>query len=213
MRLIRFVSLIPACVLLTTGLAAQSFEKVPETPAAAQTQTPAPATAARPTGGIAIINIQAALIGTQEGQQGAQALQQQFLPIQNQLQTLGQEVADLQRRLREGQRTLSQAAQLELQSSIDSKTKQGRRLEEDLQEDSQRAQNALLARLSEKMGSIIQQYAQQNGISLIVPVNPQSPPIYVGPGVNITQAVVQIYDQKHPVATAPAAANQDGTGN
>ena len=213
MRLIRFVSLITACVLLTTGLAAQSFEKVPETPAASQAQAPAPAAAPRPAGGVAVINIQAALVNTQEGQQGAQALQQQFLPIRNQLQTLGQEVADLERRLQEGQRTLSQAAQLELQNSIESKRKQGRRLEEDLQEDSQRAQNELLARLSQKMGPIIQQYAQQNEISLIVPVNPQSPPIYVGPGVNITQAVIQIYDQTHPVATAPAAANQGGTGN
>lgn len=207
MRLIRTVAFLTAGLLATLGLAAQSFEKVPAPqPAAPQ---PAAAPAAVP-GGIAIVNVQAALVNTQEGQKAAAELQERFRPMQVQIETLRQEVADLQRRVQEGQRTLSQEAQLELAAEIESKAKRGRRLEEDFQEDTQRAQNEMLARLSEKMRTVIAQLAEQRKFSLIIPVTPQNAPIYVAPGVNITQELIRLYDQAHPVVGAAAAPANPG---
>ena len=202
MRFSRNLLVLAVCLAVTTGLSAQSFENVPQSP---QQPPPQPAPAAAPTAAfVAMINFQGALVSTAEGQAAAAALRERFRPMTAQLETLQQEIEDLRRRLREGQRTLSQEAQVELSVEIDTKTKRGRRLQEDLEEDSQRAQNELLARISEKMIAVISQYAQKNGISLVVQYSQQTPPLYVGPGVNITPAIVQLYDQTYPVAAANA---------
>ena len=207
MRFSRLFVILAACLAVTTGLAAQSFESVPQSQ---QQPAPQPAPAAAPAAGsVAMINFQGALVNTAEGQAAAAALQERFRPTQTELATLQQEITDLQRRLQEGQRTLSQEAQIALSVEIENKAKRGRRLQEDLEADSQRAQNELLARISEKMLPIINQYAQQNGIALVVQYSQQTPPLYVGPGVNITPTIVQLYDQAHPVA----AANTGTTGN
>ncbi len=204
MRFSRNLLVLAACLAVTTGLSAQSFENVPQSP---QQPAPQPAPAAASAAiSIAMINFQGALVSTAEGQAAAVALQERFRPTQTQLATLQQEITDLQRRLQEGQRTLSQEAQIELSVEIETKAKRGRRLQEDLEEDSQRAQNELLARISEKMLPVINQYAQKNGIALVVQYSQQTPPLYVGPGVNITPAIVQLYDQAYPVAAANAGA-------
>jgi outer membrane protein len=199
MRLTRLVCLTALFVLVTGGLAAQSFEKVPAAPQAA----PAASSSAI-AGKIAIINVQGALLSTQEGQKGLQELQERFRPRQAELETLQQEVQDYQQRLQSGRRTLSQDAQLEIQREVEKRVKKGRRIEEDLTEESQAAQANLVNRISVKMRPIIGQYAEQKGLSLILPITQQGAPIFAAPGVDITQEIVQLYDQSNPVAAAAA---------
>ncbi len=199
MRVIRLVCLTALLVLVTGGLAAQSFEKVPEA-----TQAAPAAGSGAVSGNVAILNVQAALLGTQEGQKGLQGLQERFRPRQTELATLQQEVTEYQQRLQSGRRTLSQDAQLEIQREIDKRVKKGRRIEEDLQEESQAAQTDLINRISVKMRPIIDQYAKQKSLTLILPINQQSSPIYAATGVDITAEIVKMYDQANPVAVAAA---------
>ena len=199
MRLIRLICLAALSVLVTGGVAAQSFEKVPAAPQA----TPV-ASSNVAAGKVAIINVQAALLSTQEGQKGLQALQERFRPRQAELEVLQQEVTDYQQRLQSGRRTLSQDAQVEIQREVDKRVKKGRRIEEDLQEESQAAQADLVNRISVKMRPIISQFAEQKGLSLILPITQQSSPIYAATGVDVTPEIVKLYDQAHPVAAAAA---------
>lgn len=196
-----FVFVTVVCLLCTGVLAAQSFEKVPEAKQAAS----ATAVPAGVSGKIAMINVQVALLNTQEGRKGVQDFQARFRPQQIELESLRKEVSEYQARLQAGARTLSPDAQAEIQREIDKRVKKGRRLEEDLQEESQLAQNELLNRISVKIKPIIDQYAKQNNLILILPISQQILPVYVAPGVDITGAIVKLYDQANPVAVATSS--------
>lgn len=201
MRVKSFVFVTTVCLLCTGVLAAQSFEKVPEAKQAAS----ATAVPAGVSGKIAMINVQVALLNTQEGRKGVQDFQARFRPQQIELESLRKEVSEYQARLQAGARTLSPDAQAEIQREIDKRVKKGRRLEEDLQEESQLAQNELLNRISVKIKPIIDQYAKQNNLILILPISQQTLPIYVAPGVDITGEIVKLYDQANPVAVATSS--------
>ncbi len=201
MRVKNFVFVTAVCLLGTGVLAAQSFEKVPEAKQAAS----ATAVPAGVSGKIAVINVQVALLNTQEGKKGVQDFQARFRPQQVELESLRKEVSEYQVRLQAGARTLSPDAQAEIQREIDKRVKKGRRLEEDLQEESQLAQNELLNRISVKIKPIIDQYAKQNNLILILPISQQTLPIYVAPGVDITGEIVKLYDQANPVAVATSS--------
>jgi hypothetical protein len=60
--------------------------------------------------------------------------------------------------------------------------------------------------LQGKMGPILTQYAQQNNFALVMDVGQQSPVLWYATATNITDVMVALYDQAHPVAAAPAAA-------
>ncbi len=196
-----FVFVTVVCLLCTGVLAAQSFEKVPEAKQAA----PATVVPAGVSGKIALINVQVALLNTQEGRKGVQDFQARFRPQQIELESLRKEVSEYQARLQAGARTLSPDAQAEIQREIDKRVKKGRRLEEDLQEESQLAQNELMSQIFVKIKPIIDQYAKQNNLILILPISQQSVPVYVAPGVNITGEIVKLYDQANPVAVATSS--------
>lgn len=194
----RFYLMLAVGLLAVQTVAAQSFEKVPDAKQAAPSQP-----AAAVTGKIAVINLQVAILGTQEGQKGVQELQEKFRPQEQQLEKLRQEVDGLQKQLQDGQRTLSREAQQDLSRQAAVKQRQGRRLEEDLQEDVQLAQNDFLSIMSQKMQAVIGQYAQQNGIVLVMNVIQGTPLyLYAGAGVDITQDIIRVYDLSHPVQAA-----------
>ena len=203
MRVTRIIGVAVVCLLITGGLAAQSFEKVPE--AKQEGTTPAPSTAAGAK--VALINYQAALLSTKEGQKAMQDLQARFRPQETELETLSKEISDYTQRLQTQSRTLSQDAQAELQREIARRRKKGTRLQEDLQEESDLARTDLMRVIAGKMQPIIVQYAQQNSLSLVIPLNPQAVPLFVAPGVDITQAIINLYDQANPVAAAASPGN------
>lgn len=211
MRPMRFVFVAAICALVPAGLAAQSFEKVPEARQQTQQQAPAQPAQGGVSGKIGVLNVQQALLGTQEGQKALQELQERFRPQQTELETLRQEVEERQKRLQDGGRTLSLDVQQEIQREINLRVKKGQRLEEDLNDEMQFAQSEVINRISEKMRPIINQYAQEKSMILIIPVNPQNPqgmvPVYMAPGVNITADIIRLYDQAHPVQQASAGSN------
>lgn len=198
MRTGRMVSLAVAAVLLAAGSAsAQQFENVPQ----AQPAVPAPAA-----GGvkIGIISIQVAMTRTQEGRKAGEELRGQFATRQADLEKMQEEIRDLENQLRTQQRTLSEDAQLQLGRQVDQKRKLLTRMSQDLQEDAEAAENGLIARLSPKMRQVLDRYARENSLSLILNAYEGGPVVWAVPTVDITEAVVKLYDQTFPVAAAVA---------
>lgn len=168
----------------------------------------APAEAA---GRVGILNFRGAIANTAEGKQAQAELQSQFAPRQTELENLRKQIDESQRRLREGERTLSDEEKVRMARQIDQWTRLGQRLQENLQEDVNVAQDEVFQRIGGKMLDVIDRFARENGYTLIIDVSGQaSPVIYATPSINITQDIVRLYDQANPVkgAAAPAPAQQ-----
>ncbi|MGH9649432.1 MAG: OmpH family outer membrane protein, partial [Terriglobales bacterium] len=106
--------------------------------ALAQTGRPAgppPAPAGPPPTKVGIINIELAIIGSNEGQRDFAALQKRFEPKQNELQALNKEVEDLKKQLSTQGDKLNDDARANLVKNIEQKQKVLQRSLEDAQND------------------------------------------------------------------------------
>ncbi len=158
---------------------------------------------------VGIIHIQNAIISTKDGQQAASALQNKFDPRRRQLQKMQSEIAALQDQLRKGANTLSEEARQKLMREIDAKTRALNRETEDAQAEFDQEQQKILQELGGRLMQVIDKYARDNGFALILDVSsPQTPVLYAANSIDITQAIVELYDKNAPSASAgaPAAA-------
>lgn len=198
--------LILGALLVALPLAAQQFESVPQANQAGQT-----ATAAGPNAGgrIGVINLQMAMTRTQEGQKALQELEAKFTPRQQELQKLQDDIRAGDEKLRTQERTLSDDARMELMRDLEQKRKQLTRMQQDLQDEAQDAQADYINDIGGKMQQVLNRYARENNLSIIFNVASQGGTVLQwSPTVDITQAVILLYDQTYPVqstGTPPAA--------
>jgi len=157
-------------------------------PVSAQT---APATA----GKIGVINIQAAISATGEGKQAANELQAQFAARQQELQSLNKQVSDLQQRLNNGI-SLSDEERNRLSSEGTRLSQRLDRKNNEFQEDFNTAQSDLINGIGQKMLAVINRYAQEHGLTLVFNSAAQGTPIlFASKSIEITQDIVNLYDQ------------------
>lgn len=169
---------------------------------------PAPAAAAV-SERVAIINIQAAIRGTAEGQKAAAAIRTEFVPRQNDLKSQSKQLQALQQQLKDGGNTLSIGAKDELEQRIADKQKQIQRAYEDAQSDLQSAETDAVNRIGQKMMKVISTYATQHGYALVLDVsNPNTPVLFAAQGINITAPIVALYNRDYPVAAATSQTAQ-----
>ena len=179
--------------------------------ALAQTGRPAgspPAPAGPPPTQVGIINIELAIIGSNEGQRDFAALQKRFEPKQNELQALGKEVDDLKKKLNIQANTMNDDARADLVKSIEQKQKVLQRSVEDAQNDFQTQQKDLANQIGRKILVVLDKYAKDNGFAVILDVsNPQSGVLWAGASVDVTKDIVDAYNVESGVpAPAPAPA-------
>ncbi|MGH9490857.1 MAG: OmpH family outer membrane protein [Terriglobales bacterium] len=167
---------------------------------------PGPASAASEK--IAIINIEIAIRGTAEGRQAAAAINTEFAPRQNDLKSQQQSLQALEQQLKNGGDTLSIGAKDELEQRIADKQKQIQRAYQDAQSDYQSAETDAVNRIGQKMMKVISSYAAQHGYALVLDVsNPSTPVLFAAKGINITAAIVALYNHDYPVAAASGASS------
>ncbi len=196
---------------------ALSLAAIAQTPAAhaaraaAPAPAPAPATAtpAGPVGTkIGIINIQAAIVATNEGTRDFNALEKKFEPKRAELQNAKAEIDKLQTQLNNQSATLNDPTRQSLTDSIASKQKVLQRNFEDAQADWTSQQNDIANRIGGKMMPIVEKYATQNGYAVILDVSEQqSPVLWASAGTNITKAVVDAYNAQSNVPAQPTPAS------
>ena len=177
--------------------------------ALAQTGTAAaassPATGSSSTTRIGIINIQNAILMTNEGQRDFRALQQKFEPTQNTLNNLNTEIENLKKQLQTQGEKLNDQSRAEMVKNIESKQKNLQRQAEDAQADFQGQQNEIANRIGGKLLEVLDKYAKNNGYSVILDVSSQqSPVLWAAQTTDVTQDIVNAYNAQSGVA-APAA--------
>src|SRR5438876_7510585 len=180
---------------------------------AALPATPAPSAPSLSTTGagtrVGTINIEQAVVGSNEGRRDFEALGKKLEPKQNELKGQNDELQALQKQLQTRQDKLSPEALASLQKQIETKKKSFDRSVQDAQEDAQNQQKEIFQRILQKMAPVIVKYAQDSGIGMIVDTSnpwPQGPILWADEGkVDITKPVVEAYNVQSGVpAPAPA---------
>src|SRR6202451_2572036 len=156
---------------------------------------------------IGTINIEQAVVGTNEGQRDFEALKKKLDPKQNELKASNDELEQLQKQLQTQGDKLNEDARASLMKQIETKKKTFDRQVQDAQEDAQNQQKEIFQRILQKMAPVIVKHAQESGFAMIVDTSnpwPQSPILWYGDGGDITKAVVDLYNTQSGVP-APAA--------
>lgn len=173
----------------------------------AQTANPTPAQTTPPTK-VGIINIQAAIAQSNEGQEAAKTLRDKFAPKRAELEKQQKDISDLQQQLRTQEKTLSDEARTKLLRTLDDKTRAFNRTNEDATSEFQQAEQDAINEIGRKMLGVISEYAEKNKYSLVLDVSsPQTPVLYAEAVLDITQEIINLHNQATAkTASGPASA-------
>jgi outer membrane protein len=202
MKRVTLSSLSLVC-LLASGMGASAL---------AQSAAGAPSAAAPGVTKIAVINFQAAVAQTNEGQRNFGELQKKFDPKRTQLKTLQDEIDNLKKQLQTQSASLSDAERANRLKVIDDKEKEYQRTGEDASNDFQSEMQQTYQQLAEKVFGTLTGYAEQNGYSLVLDASAapqQGVPtvLWASKTTDITAAVIQAYNAKSGIPAPPASSS------
>jgi len=196
---------------LSVTAVAQTAASKPAAPAAA----PAAAAPAGPLK-VGIVQFELAVYKTNEGQRELADMQKKYQPRREKLEAENTEIQSLQKDLQAKGETLSEAERATRVRSIETKQKELQTAAENLQTDEQGEGQPAFAKIEQKVGEFMYGYAQANGYSIILeasaPAQGQLPQVlYAIPSLDITQAVIDGYNQKSGIAAPPPSATPAST--
>jgi outer membrane protein len=184
-------------------VAVLSLSAAAQTPPAGSPAPAQPPASAKPSASagtrVAIIQFQQAVLSTQEGQQATAAMKTKFDPRKAQLEKRQADIQAMQEKLQRGGATLTNDARSKMQNDVAAGTRALNHDAEDLNNEVQEEESKLMQNMGYKMGEIIRDYASKNGYTIVLDVSAQATPVlWAAPAVNITEAIVKLYDQQHP---------------
>jgi Skp family chaperone for outer membrane proteins len=209
-RTLILVSALGAGLMTAAGMAQTPAAPTPTTPAPQPAAEAAPAPPQAIPAKIALVAFEQAVLATNEGQRAIQDIQTKYKPKKDQIDTVSQEVESLKKQLQGAPATLTDAERATKLKTIDTKEKQ---LNHEA-EDAQTAYNAELqeayGKIAPKVSAALKKYVSDNGYTLLLDVSSQqSNVMWIGPNIDVTQAVVAAYNASSGVAaptpSAPAA--------
>ena len=193
-------------ILLATLINGGALLAAPAQSPAAQ---PASANAGQAGTKIAFVNTSAILQGTAEGRTELAKLQEYIDTRQKAIDDEQSKLDELQKQYASQSRMLNPDTAAEMQQTITDKDRSLRRMREDNDMEVNRRRTELLAKMSQKIQTVIAEYAESNGLGAVFLDSPTMP--YFAPNLDITEQIIQRYDQKHPApasgSAAPASAN------
>jgi outer membrane protein len=175
----------------------------------ASTASPAAAPSSAPAGPsltkIGIVNINEAIITSNEGQKESEALQQKFSPKQAELKNMNDEVDGLKKQYQAQQDKLSDEEKANKAKQIEVKQKSFQRNYEDFQNEAQQAEGEVLNRIGQKMMVVLDKYAKANGYAAVLDVSSTQTVLWANQGNVITKELVTAYNTEYPAGGPPAA--------
>ena len=178
-------------------------------------QAAAPAPAAGSATKIGIINVEEAIVSSNEGQRDFAAMMAKYKAPNDQLQAMSKELEDLRNQLKTQSNVLSDDKRAEIASSIQEKEKNAQRFFDDNQAKVQKEQGEIANRIGQKLLKVIDVYAKNNGYGVILDVSaPQSPVLWANAqgGVVITKEIVDAYNAQSGVPAQPKPVGGVGAG-
>jgi len=203
-----FAVILSLAALAQTGTAASA---PPASSPAAAPPAAAPAAPVAATGiaKVGIINIQGAILASNEGRRDLEALDKKFDPKRTELQNLNKEIEDLKKQLSAQGDKMNEDARANLVRSLETKQKAMQRANEDAQNDYQQQQAEIAQRILQKMAPLIDKFAKDNQYGVLMDVSqpcPQGPVLWFGATADVTRQVVDLYNVQSGVP-APASSS------
>ena len=155
------------------------------------------------------LDMQSALLGTQDGQTVQTELKKKFEPKEQEFQKRQNDLQAKQAQYQKTGGTMSETAKASAEREMEALSRAMQRDNEEAQQDFQAEENRVLAPLLQKMQNIINKYAADNQIGMVVDASrQQNNLIYADPASDITKAIITLYNQAPaaPAAVAPTAA-------
>lgn len=166
---------------------------------------PAASAQSAPTG-VAIINIQSAILATKDGDKARNEIRTKFEPKAKLMEGRMAEINAKRQTLEKGANTMSAEQRDKLTKEIEDMQKKYQWDAEDMQQELNQSEQKFVSEIGNRMVTIIDDYAKSKNFSLVVDVGgQQSPVIWAAAGIDITQAIVEAYDKKFGIS-APSAA-------
>ena len=157
---------------------------------------------------VGIINIQAAIGSTKDGQKASAELNNRFAPVKAKLEKKQADIEADKAKLSQGSNAMSAEQKEKLRLDIEQKTKSLNRDAEDAQAEVDQETGKIMQQLGERVVGIIRKYAVDKGYSLVLDVSNQQqmPVLYASDGIDITADIIKLYDDSAPAAAATAPA-------
>jgi outer membrane protein len=204
--------ILTAASLLAATLSVPAFA---QTAASSKPATPAAAPAAADTAPagplkIGIIQFELAVYKTNEGQREYADLQKKYQPRKDKLDAENAEIQNLQKQLQASGEKLSEEERATRVRTIETKQKELQLAVESYQSDEQGEGQPAFAKIEQKVGEFMYGYAKANGYSMILEASAPSQQtlpqvLYAIPSLDITQAVIDGYNQKSGITAPPPA--------
>lgn len=145
---------------------------------------------------VAVINLQKAVLESDEIKKASAALEAKFKPRQQELEKLNSEIQTIQQQLQSNAGKLNPQAEADLNAQGARKQRDLQRKSEDLQGDVDRERNEILGKSTQKMGDVVKKLAEEKGYDVVIDI---SNTIYFKPALEITSEAMAAYNKTYPV--------------
>lgn len=142
---------------------------------------------------IAVVNVQKAMLDSDELKKTSAAVEAKYKPRQDELLQLQKDLESIQNQLSSGK--LSQQAAADLQAQGTRKQRDAQHLSEDLQADFDRDRQDILSKSAAKMQAIVKKIAEEKGYDIVFDV---SQALYTKPALDITPDALAEYNKAYP---------------
>lgn len=144
-------------------------------------------------GRIAIVDVQRILARSVAGAAAREALEKEKAVMQKQVDSQRAELEKLREELEKKGQLLSPEARREKQETLERKLRDTRRLVDDLQGTLQKKEDAMLQKVLQDVGGLIQKVGKERGFSVILE-RQRSGVLYASADVDLTDDVLKAYD-------------------
>jgi len=144
---------------------------------------------------VAVINLQRAVLESDEIQKASAAMEAKFKPRQQEIEKLQRDLQGIQQQLQAGAGKLTQQAEADLTAQGQRKQRDMQRLSDDLQADVTADRNEVLGKSSQKMSEVVKKLAEEKGYDMVVDVTNT---VYFKPAMDITAEALAAYNKAYP---------------
>jgi len=144
---------------------------------------------------VAVINLQKAVLDSNEIKKASAALESKFKPRQQELEKLQADIEQIQQKIQAGQGKLTPQAEADYQAEGQRKQTTLQRKSEDLQKDVDAERNEVLAKSSKQMQQVVAKIAAEKGYDIVVDV---SNTVFFKPALEITSDALAAYNAAYP---------------
>jgi outer membrane protein len=142
---------------------------------------------------VGVVNIQKALLDSDELKKVSVDMEAKYKPRQDELTKLQNDLQSIQQQLNSGKLTPQASADLQAQGA--KKQRDAQRIADDLQADVDRERQDILAKAANKMTEIVKKLAEEKGLDVVIDVTQA---VYFKPALEITSDALAAYNKAYP---------------